>query len=126
MPAPNDLVTVTETTLNTTAVFKPSEFISAYISWTQPFRPTDVTTPGSLQYLYPFVVINTTKNPPEDLQPSAVRQQPQYPVRTITLGFPYNSGGEFPTTNGLTPAQASTALASVYSAVNAYYTAVNS
>lgn len=152
MPAPNDIVFVSESTLNTSAAFKPSEFVSAYISWTQPIRQAELSIvggeyPADTYLSFPYVVINTTKNPsnvslyspggnvnisnppatPPIIGLSGAYQQPQVPVSTITLGLPYISGTvQSQIVNNLTLAQASTALQSVYNAVNAYYTAINS
>lgn len=102
MPAPNDLVTVTEATTNTSVVFKPSEFVSASII-------TQNTTNKN------FVYIKTKYSVDSDGTWNAGTNNPQPPFMLL-LGFP----------TGLTTAQASTAIASVYTAVNTYYTAVNS
>jgi hypothetical protein len=100
MPAPNDLVTITEATANTSVVFKPSEFVSASI----------ITSSTKI-----FVYIKTKYSVDGDAAWSQGIGAPLPPFMLL-LGYP----------TGLTTAQASTAIASVYTAVNTYYTAVNS
>jgi hypothetical protein len=102
MPAPNDLVSVTITAVtgNQTAVFKPSSFLYCAIS---------STPDANAATIYYSVSVYTTTVPAGILFTSA----------GVNLGA-FNGAR-----SSLTLAEANAGVTAVYTAVNAYYTAIN-
>jgi hypothetical protein len=102
----NNLVYVYEEDTNTGATFKPSSFISATIVWKALTSPTTATDPQ-----YPYVAIGCIN----EVSPTLLIE--------YKLGEPRrNIAGDADIT--LTYSQAQTALADVYSAIDAYYTSI--
>jgi hypothetical protein len=111
MAITNDIVFVTEAGLGSSVSFKPSEFISAQITYIVLVSGADSS---------PFVTITTTSSPTAPVPQTGNSYQP-----ALVLGYPWVSNIPVVAVVSMTVAQATTALEAVYTAVDAYYTEIN-